>query len=81
MSKPEVRPAAQDAHGTSDPVRTPQRAPEDAQRRSTEVAPAPPPVRWHSEALLAGQAEAHIEHGTQVYRLRRTLSGKLILTK
>ncbi|MFZ5550126.1 MAG: hemin uptake protein HemP [Pseudomonadota bacterium] len=44
-----------------------------------------PPVaaapRWRSEELLAGTDEALISHGDQVYRLRRTGTGKLILTK
>ncbi|MBL8326148.1 MAG: hemin uptake protein HemP [Rubrivivax sp.] len=34
-----------------------------------------------SEDLLAGRAEVLIGHGPQTYRLRRTLTGKLILTK
>jgi hemin uptake protein HemP len=37
--------------------------------------------RWRSEELLAGREEALIAHGDQVYRLRRTGTGKLILTK
>ena len=37
--------------------------------------------RFLSEQLLAGAEEATITHGDQVYRLRRTLTGKLILTK
>lgn len=37
--------------------------------------------RWRSEELLAGTDEALISHGDQVYRLRRTGTGKLILTK
>ncbi|CAN7351160.1 hemin uptake protein HemP [Rhizobacter sp. LjRoot28] len=31
--------------------------------------------------LLAGDDEIEIQHDTQVYRLRRTSLGKLILTK
>ena len=34
-----------------------------------------------SEALLAGRPEVAIEHQGQVYRLRQTAQGKLILTK
>ena len=47
------------------------------------VAPAPVPQgpAWRSEDLLAGTDEALINHGDQVYRLRRTGTGKLILTK
>jgi hemin uptake protein HemP len=44
-------------------------------------APAPPGPHWRSEDLLGPGDEALITHGDQVYRLRRTASGKLILTK
>lgn len=44
------------------------------------AAPAPPPS-WSSERLLAGQRQAEIRHGDQVYRLKLTALGKLILTK
>ncbi|MBI5271122.1 MAG: hemin uptake protein HemP [Burkholderiales bacterium] len=37
--------------------------------------------RWPSHTLLGGGDEALIVHGDQVYRLRRTGTGKLILTK
>ena len=39
--------------------------------------------RWQrdSTALLAGQRELRIRHGSDTYRLRLTASGKLILTK
>jgi hemin uptake protein HemP len=41
-----------------------------------------PPRRIRSEQLFAGDAvEVEIEHQQQVYRLRRTSLGKLILTK
>lgn len=43
--------------------------------------PAPTGPQWRSEELLAGSDEALISHGDQVYRLRRTGTGKLILTK
>lgn len=36
---------------------------------------------WHSTELLAHGGEARILHGDQVYRLRLTALGKLILTK
>ncbi|MGH8591997.1 MAG: hemin uptake protein HemP [Gammaproteobacteria bacterium] len=43
---------------------------------------APAPMRrLTSDALLAGQDEIIIEHAGQVYHLRRTRAGKLILTK
>jgi hemin uptake protein HemP len=37
--------------------------------------------RIHSRELLGGAAEIEIEHAGQIYRLRRTSLGKLILTK
>jgi hemin uptake protein HemP len=37
--------------------------------------------RLSSRDLLGGHAEVEIEHDAQVYRLRRTALGKLILTK
>lgn len=40
-----------------------------------------PPRRLRSSDLLAGDNEVEIQHDTQVYRLRRTSLGKLILTK
>jgi len=43
--------------------------------------PMPTGPQWRSEELLAGSDEALITHGDQVYRLRRTGTGKLILTK
>lgn len=48
------------------------------------VRPTPPAAempRWTSEALLHGGHQAEIAHGDQVYRLRLTSLGKLILTK
>jgi len=46
-------------------------------------APAPNsvPPRLNSESLLGGSREIEIEHAGQVYRLRLTALGKLILTK
>ncbi|MBN8505163.1 MAG: hemin uptake protein HemP [Burkholderiales bacterium] len=41
--------------------------------------PAAPIVSSHS--LLAGRPELLIEHEQQIYRLRQTAQGKLILTK
>jgi len=34
-----------------------------------------------STQLLRGQCEVLIQHGNEVYRLRHTRNGKLILTK
>lgn len=49
-------------------------APSDAQA-------ATPVRRIHSRELLGAAAEIEIEHAGQIYRLRRTSLGKLILTK
>lgn len=48
---------------------------------ATPALTAPAPRRIDSEALFAGAVEVEIEHHAQVYRLRRTSLGKLILTK
>jgi hemin uptake protein HemP len=48
------------------------------------VVPRASPVprrRLASEALFDGEVEIEIEHRSQVYRLRQTSLGKLILTK
>jgi hemin uptake protein HemP len=39
------------------------------------------PITWESERLLAGQNYALILHEGNEYRLQKTRSGKLILTK
>lgn len=50
--------------------------------RGAAAAPAPVnPPRLDSRQLLCGQPEVQIQHGAQVYRLRLTALGKLILTK
>jgi hemin uptake protein HemP len=41
----------------------------------------PPKPRLRSEELLRGRAEIEIEHQGEIYRLRLTRAGKLILTK
>ena len=41
----------------------------------------PEPRRVTSEALLGGEKVLMIEHGAELYRLRQTHAGKLILTK
>lgn len=52
---------------------------------SPQTPPAPPTpalaARLSSQALLCGRREVEIEHAGQVYRLRLTTLGKLILTK
>ena len=50
---------------------------EDGQARSLAVTV----PRWSSEDLLRGQRTVEIEHRGEVYRLRSTRQGKLILTK
>jgi hemin uptake protein HemP len=40
-----------------------------------------PRKRISSQALLGSEREIEIEHGAQLYRLRLTALGKLILTK
>ena len=45
---------------------------------------APPDQRrqtWRSEDLLGSESEALIVHNEEIYRLRRTRQGKLILYK
>lgn len=46
-----------------------------------EARPAADMTRWSSETLLNGGHQVEITHGDQVYRLRLTSLGKLILTK
>lgn len=43
--------------------------------------PRPAPRRLESAALLAGAREIEIDHHGELYRLRCTSKGKLILTK
>lgn len=59
---------------TSPPAHAPQPA------RAAEGRADPPPV-WHSEQLLGKHVEVLILHNNEVYRLRRTRQGKLILYK
>lgn len=37
--------------------------------------------RWRSQDLFGAHQEVEIEHGGEIYRLRRTALGKLILNK
>ncbi len=46
-----------------------------------DAAPLPQRRRVSSEALLGNEREVEIEHSGQLYRLRLTSLGKLILTK
>ena len=43
--------------------------------------PSAQPAALDSEQLLRGQCEVLIQHGHEVYRLRHTRNGKLLLTK
>jgi len=45
---------------------------------ASAIGPCP---RWDSRTLLGQAEQAEIHHGDQVYRLRLTALGKLILTK
>jgi len=54
---------------------TPEKQPETAR----EEAPRPP--IYHSSELFGHHDEVWIEHGADMYRLRKTKSGKLYLTK
>lgn len=50
----------------------------------THLPPIPAPVapkRWSSRTLFGLDREVEIEHAGQLYRLRQTSLGKLILTK
>ena len=64
--------------------------PLDSQRRTPAVAgaPAPPgptapsgPQRVRFTDLAGEAVEVEVEHAGQIYRLRRTKAGKLLLTK
>lgn len=60
-------------------------APTFEQVAASQPRPAPlpssQPAALDSEQLLRGQCEVLIQHGHEVYRLRHTRNGKLILTK
>lgn len=60
-----------------DPARRPVARTASLPRRAM----APAPRRIPSGELLGGRAEVEILHGEDVYRLRQTRGGKLILTK
>ena len=54
----------------------------DPEHRAEPAPGAPAPSPIPSEVLFApGQREALILHGGELYRLRQTCNGKLILTK
>ncbi len=45
------------------------------------IPPRPQPPEIRAEVLFRGAREVHIRHAGEVYRLRITASGKLLLTK
>ncbi|HEY2827009.1 MAG TPA: hemin uptake protein HemP [Pirellulales bacterium] len=51
------------------------------QHSHSQPRPSAGPRQLTSEELLRGEKEIWIRHGTEVYRLRLTKSGKLILQK
>ena len=51
------------------------------QHGGSPAAPTSAPPVWDSRALFGAGKEVHIDHLGQVYRLRHTANGKLILTK
>ena len=53
----------------------------DAAAFDAPPSPEPPPRRIDSKTLLGAAQEVEINHVGQIYRLRRTSLGKLILTK
>lgn len=54
---------------------------EHASQANPYQPPAPTPILWKSEELLCGLKEVSILHGSEIYRLRVTRNGKLILQK
>ena len=60
---------------------TDQQLPPEDNRSSDRDAPPPEPRTVRSEDLLRGDKEIAILHENQLYRLRRTRNGKLILQK
>lgn len=53
----------------------------DQDRKDSPRSDAAAPRVMRSQELLQGRSEIWIEHGGQIYRLRQTRSGKLILQK
>ncbi len=56
-------------------------APSNAGGRPAAAPAVPIPKRWLSQTLFGADREVEIEHAGQLYRLRQTSLGKLILTK
>ena len=53
----------------------------DAPSETTSPQRPPASLEWTTEQLLGDAVEVRIRHGDQIYRLRRTRNGKLILVK
>lgn len=53
----------------------------DPPAKSVPISSGPPVRCLDSVQLLRGQCEVLIRHGDEIYRLRHTRNGKLILTK
>ena len=49
--------------------------------KASETGGSVPRKTIRSEELLGGENDIAIDHGGEIYRLRRTRNGKLILTK
>ena len=58
-----------------------QRRPPAAEAEKTDQSPRQVRTQVSSEELLRGRKELFIEHEGEIYRLRLTSRGKLILTK
>ena len=54
---------------------------QDTRAAPGEASPRQPQGRYDTATLFGGRREILIQHGDQVYRLRITRQGKLILTK
>lgn len=63
------------------PANSPAAPPESAAATDPPRAGADTRESWRSEELLGDKTEVQILHGTEIYRLRRTRQGKLILYK
>jgi len=72
---------AGDAPAVEQPPTSSQRPSTRHRRHEPAMGPAPAAPQYESEDLLAGGEEALIRHREETYRLRKTWTGKLILTK
>jgi hemin uptake protein HemP len=60
---------------------SPPEPPRSGQAEASPCQPANSPVCISSEVLFGTAQEIVIQHGVEVYRLRKTRLGKLLLTK